>query len=82
MIKQRLARPGEGRSGGYRAILFCCQTQWTFFIYGFAKSERDNIDDNEETYFKRAAKHVLGLSEEHLAEMIAKGQFLEVNSDG
>jgi RelE toxin of RelE / RelB toxin-antitoxin system len=48
---------------------------------GFAKSERDNIDDDERGQFKRAAKHVLGLSEQHLAALIRKGQFFEVSCD-
>ncbi|HET8596573.1 MAG TPA: type II toxin-antitoxin system RelE/ParE family toxin [Castellaniella sp.] len=34
----------------------------TFFVYGFAKSDRDNIDDDEEAEFKKAAEHVLALS--------------------
>jgi len=53
-----------------------------FFIYGFAKSDRGNIDYGEEAEFKRAAGYVLGLSERHLAELIAKGQFTEVHDRG
>ncbi|MHB8416216.1 MAG: type II toxin-antitoxin system RelE/ParE family toxin [Acidiferrobacteraceae bacterium] len=81
VIKQRVARPGQGKSGGYRTILLYRQTHRVFFVYGFAKSARDNIDDDEEAHFRRAAHHVLGISEEHLAEMIANGQFSEVSSD-
>ncbi|MHB1566935.1 MAG: type II toxin-antitoxin system RelE/ParE family toxin [Acidiferrobacter sp.] len=81
VIKQRVARSGQGKSGGYRTILLYRQAHRVFFVYGFAKSARDNIDDDEEALFRRAAHYVLGISEEHLAEMIAKGQFSEVSSD-
>jgi hypothetical protein len=43
-----------------------------------AKSERDNISQDEEEQFKKMAKHVLGLSEDQLDILITKGQFEEV----
>lgn len=59
VVKQRVARSGQGKSGGYRTIIFYRKGQRAFFIYGFAKNERDNIDDDEKSAFKKAAKHVL-----------------------
>ena len=41
LIKQRVARPGEGRSGGYRTIVAFRKGDKSFFIYGFAKNELD-----------------------------------------
>lgn len=82
VIKQRVARPGQGKSGGFRTIILYRTTERAFFVYGFAKSDRENIDDDEEAAFKKAAVHVLGLSEEHLAELIRKGQFSEVHDHG
>ena len=38
VIKQRVARPGQGRSGGYRTLIVYRQAQRAFFVYGFAKS--------------------------------------------
>ena len=43
VIKQRLARAGRGKSGGYRSILLFRQGMIAFFVYGFAKSDQDNI---------------------------------------
>ena len=40
VIKQRIARPGQGKSGGYRTIILFKQGQRAVFVYGFAKSER------------------------------------------
>lgn len=78
VIKQRIARPGQGKSGGYRTIILYQMEQRAFFVYGFAKSERDNIDPDEEATFKKAAKHVLGLSDQHLAKLLARGRFSEI----
>lgn len=81
VIKQRIARPGQGKSGGYRTIILYRQEHRAFFVFGFPKNERDNIDDDEESYFKKMAKDVLGLSDKHLAELIEKGKFSEVGGD-
>lgn len=51
-------------------------------MYGFAKSQQSNISDEEKAAFKQAAQHILDLSEEHLVEMMRKGQFSEVEDDG
>ena len=46
-IKQRIARLGQGRSKGYRIIILFRRGAKAFFVYGFAKSRRSNIDDEE-----------------------------------
>ncbi|PLC55241.1 addiction module toxin RelE [Pollutimonas nitritireducens] len=79
VIKQRVARPGQGKSGGFRTIILYRTTERAFFVYGFSKNERDNIDDGEEVAFKKAAGYVLGLSDTHLAELIDQKQFTEVH---
>jgi hypothetical protein len=82
VLKQRVARPGQGKSRGYRTIVLFRQRQRAFFVYGFPKSARDNIRKDEEDEFKEAAKHVLALSDEQIEALIAKGQLSEVGSDG
>lgn len=80
VIKQRVARPGQGKSGGYRTIILFREGDRAVFMYGFAKSERDNIDADEEKQFKEAAKHVLALTEKQLAELVREGDFVEVKT--
>ena len=77
-VKQRIARPGQGRSGGYRTIILFRRGDRAVFIYGFAKSARANIRADEEREFKEAAKPVLALAEEQLAELVRQGEFVEV----
>jgi hypothetical protein len=47
VIKQRVARSGQGRSGGYRMLIAYRRGARAVFLYGFAKRERDNIDPDE-----------------------------------
>ena len=82
VIKQRVARPGEGRSGGYRTLILYRRAHRAFFVYGFAKSQQANISDEEEAVFKKMAQHVLALTDEQLAALIQNGQFSEVDNDG
>ena len=81
VIKQRLPRPGQGKSKGYRTIILIREGHRAFFVYGFSKSDRDNIRKNEEEQFKKMAKHVLELSEAQLNILIANGQLEEVESN-
>ena len=81
VIKQRIARPGQGRSKGYRTIILFRHRARAFFVYGFAKNQRANIDDDEEEQFKEAAKHVLALTDKQLAELLKRSDFMEVKSE-
>ena len=78
VIKQRIARPGQGKSGGYRTIIFFRRGERAVFVYGFAKSDEANIDADEEKEFKEAARHVLRLTEKQIEELIKEGDFVEV----
>ena len=82
VIKQRIARPGEGKSKGYRSIILFRKGRTSFFVYGFPKSELGNIREDEEAQFKKMAKHVLSLTDAQLSELVANGQFEEVAKDG
>jgi len=82
VIKQRVARPGQGRSGGYRTLILYRQSHRAFFVYGFAKSQQANVSDEEVAAFKKAAQHVLDITDEQLSTLIANGQFSEVEHDG
>jgi hypothetical protein len=81
VVKQRIARPGRGKSKGYRTIVLFRRSERAVFVYGCAKGVRDNIGKDEEEAFKQAAKHVLALSDGQIDALIAKGQFSEVGTD-
>ena len=81
VIKQRIARPGEGKSKGYRSIIIFRKGELSFFVYGFSKSELGNIRKEDEEQFKKMAKHVLSLTDAQLSVLLANGQFEEVTKD-
>ena len=81
VIKQRITRPGEGKSKGYRSIILFRKDDKAFFVYGFPKSELGNIRADEEDQFKKMAKHVLTLTDAQLNGFVANGQFEEVTQD-
>jgi hypothetical protein len=78
VIKQRLARPNEGKSGGYRTIILYRKGEKAYFVYGFPKSERANIDKAEVRAFKDLAKLTLALSEEDITKLIKNGAYKEI----
>ena len=47
VIKQRIARSGQGKSGGFRTLIVFRAGTRAIFVHGFAKSERDNIEKDE-----------------------------------
>jgi hypothetical protein len=81
LIKQRIGRPGGGRSGGYRTVIAYRAARRSVFLYGFAKNERDNIDDKELDDLKKLAKHYLGYSDAQIATALEQGELREVACD-
>ena len=78
VYKIRVARHGEGKSGGYRVIVFFRSEERTFFVYGFAKSARDNIDQGELRAFKEDAKVNFSYTDKQIKDRLRKRTLLEV----
>ena len=78
VIKQRLARKGQGKSGGYRSIVLFRRAERAFFVYGFAKSDQDNIRQNELQAFRKLASEMLALDDKALAAAVSNGTITEV----
>lgn len=78
VIKQRIARKGQGKSGGYRSIIFFRQGDKAFFMMAFAKSSRENITHGELSELKQSARIILALSDTALAAAINNETFTEI----
>jgi hypothetical protein len=78
LIKQRVARAGQGRRGGYRTLMAFSSRTRTVFVYGFAKNERDNIGPDELHFWRSVARGFLTMNEEQLARLIAAQDITEV----
>lgn len=80
VYKQRVALPGRGKRGGARTLVVYRAGQAVFFVYGFPKSQRANIDRNELKALQLIAKELLGYSDQALAQAIATGELFEVGA--
>lgn len=78
LYKKRVARPGGGKSAGTRTLVAGNFRDRWIFLYGFAKSERDNVDEQELRALKRIADVLLKMELSVLDDAIDSGQLLEV----
>jgi hypothetical protein len=83
VVKQRVARAGAGKSGGYRTVVLFRAGSHVFYVYGFAKSSRANISGNELEAFRRLADRVLAFGAAEIATAIEAGELIPVeHGDG
>lgn len=82
IIKLRMARKGQGKSAGYRAILVFRAHRLAVFVYGFAKNDRDNIRADELRAFRRLAGEILALDPAALARAVESGALREITTNG
>ena len=81
LVKKRIARPGQGKSGGFRTLVATNKgTRWVF-VFGFPKNERSNIDKDEEDALKNLAAHLLSLTAQALDKAQRAGELIEVDCD-
>ena len=78
LIKQRVARPGQGKSGGYRTVIVYRRGDLAVFLLGFAKNDRGNVDDDELVDLKGQARVFLRLSMKEINASIAADELAEV----
>ncbi len=81
VIKQRLARANQGKSGGYRCVILYRIQNKMFMVYGFAKKDRDNIDEDEVEAFKELADEMFNLTDESIDKLIKSKALIEVHYD-
>ncbi len=81
LLKKRIARPGQGKRGGFRTLVASNKENRWIFLYGFPKNERSNIDKDEEEASKRLAAHLLTLTASALGKAQQAGELMEVNCD-
>src|SRR5215471_20981621 len=79
LIKQRIARPGQGKSGGFRMLIAYRRSERAVFLFGFAKNERANIDDDELKEWRHIGQLYLALDERKIKAAIAAQELMEVH---
>lgn len=79
IIKQRVARPGQGKRGGFR-MLIGLRPDLAIFLFGFAKNERENIDDDQLKDLREIVAAWFAADEEKIAQALKDGILLEVQN--
>lgn len=81
LVKKRVALPGQGKRGGARTIVATKRGGRWFFLYGFEKNERANVDKDELKVLQEVADVLLEFGDHQLAAALAAGEIVEVNDD-
>ncbi len=81
LVKKRVGIGGRGKSGGLRTILAFRIKQRAFFLYGFAKNQRDNISDKELQALKKMASHFIAYDDKAIEMAIEADELVEVIND-
>ncbi len=78
LVKQRIARAGEGKRGGFRALIAYHAGERAVFLFGFAKSDKSNISPEDERDLKDYGAMLLALRIKDIALMKENGELREV----
>ena len=78
LIKKRIARTGAGKRGGYRTIIVYRAKTVAFFVYGFSKSEEDNISDTELKEYQKLAQILLNFKDADIEVALGNNELKEV----
>jgi len=81
LYKKRVARPGSGKSGGYRTLLSAKIGNRYIFLHGFAKNDKANITQDEQKAMQFAGKTFLELSSDALLKALQSGVLMEVRCE-
>ncbi|MBV9929780.1 MAG: type II toxin-antitoxin system RelE/ParE family toxin [Alphaproteobacteria bacterium] len=71
LVKQRVAQPGKGRSGGFRTVLAYRRGKRAIFLHLFAKARRANLAPAELETYQKLAKAYDRLSDDELDALVA-----------
>jgi len=81
VIKQRVARAGKGKSGGFRTIILHKAGVLAIFVHGFAKNDQGNIQANELAALKLLASQILSYDDRAISRAVESGTLIEVARD-
>ena len=82
VIKQRIARAGEGKSGGSRAIIAFRKNDRAIFVFGFEKKDQANIDRSDLQAFRELAQLIFSYSHAEIENQLAIGALFTIYEPG
>ncbi len=78
VLKKRIALPNRGKSGSVHTLIATNKNDRWFFVLGFEKNQRDNIDKTELKFLKESAKTMLNLSKVQLKLVLNNQELTEI----
>ena len=78
VVKKRIGLAGRGKRSGARTLVATNKGDRWFFVFGFEKSERENISDNELEALQDLASSLLALSASRLDTAVQDGALHEI----
>lgn len=81
VMRKRVPLPGRRKSGGARTLVATNKGDRWFFLYGFAKNQRDSVSADELEALQRLAADLLRLSPADLAAQLEAGALQEICDD-
>ncbi len=79
IYKQRIARKGGGKSGGYRTILVVKFGYRCVFVHCFAKNETESISVEMLEEFRHLGRLLMTLDDGRIDEAIDAGRLVEIS---
>ncbi len=78
LVKKRVGMAGRGKRGGARTLVATNKNNRWFFVFGFEKNERANIDTDELEAMQELAAQLLVRTHEELEIALADGALKEI----
>ena len=78
LVKQRVARPGQGKRGGYRTIIAYQAGKRAVFLFGFAKNAKDNIALEDLAHWRLIGADLLAAPEKAIEQAMADDELMEI----
>jgi hypothetical protein len=79
LVKKRMAVPGSGKRGGARVLVATHRGDRWFFLFGFLKNQKSNLDANELAALKSWATELFALNDQALAAASQAGVLHEID---
>jgi hypothetical protein len=81
LLKKRIARPGGGKSGGFRSLVATNFGGLWVFLYGFAKGDQENLEPDEVRELRKWAKAFVEMTPLELVKAEEIGEITRIDSD-
>ena len=78
VFKKRVALPNRGKSGSIRTLIATNKNDRWFFMLGFEKNQRDDIDSQQLKELKKAAKIILSATDIQITLAVKTNEITEI----